>query len=111
MFSAANLSAISAGAFPARTTVERPKVRDNDAPGKPATRRIAACWSCGRPIALKPGFRVYHCESCDVRGSDEPALVRATLAEQKCYLFVGCDGRTTVEHYVEHNDSSLPSPA
>jgi len=31
------------------------------------------------------------------------------MAEQKCYLFVGCDGRTTVEHYVEHNDSSLPS--
>ena len=111
MFSAPTLPAISAGAFSVRTAVERPKLGDNDAPGKPATRRIAACWSCGRPIALKPGFRVYHCESCDVRGSDEPALVRATLAEQKCYLFVGCDGRTTVEHYVEHNDRSLPSPA
>jgi hypothetical protein len=64
---------------------------------------------CGRPIALKPGFRAYHCESCDVGGSDEPAIVRATIAEQKCYLFVGCDGRTTVEHYVEHNDSSRGS--
>ena len=111
MFSAATLSAISAGAFSVRTTVERPKLRDNAAPGKPATRRIANCWSCGRPIALKPGFRAYHCEPCDVRGSDEPAIVRPTMAEQKCYLFVGCDGRTTVEHYVEHNDSSLPSPA
>jgi len=111
MFSAATLSAISAGAFYVRTTVERPRLRDNDVPGKPATRRIANCWSCGRPIALKPGFRAYHCEPCDVRGSDEPAIVRPTMAEQKCYLFVGCDGRTTVEHYVEHNDSSLPSPA
>ena len=58
MFSAAPLPAISAGAFSVRTAVERPKLGDNDAPGKPATRRIAACWSCGRPIALKPGFRV-----------------------------------------------------
>ncbi len=110
MFSAAILSAISAGAFSVRSTVERPKLRDNEVPGKPSTRKIATCWSCGRPIALKPGFRVYHCESCDVGGSDEPAFVRATLAEQKCFLFVGCDGRTTAEHYVEHNDSSLPSP-
>ena len=111
MFTAATLPAISAGAFSVRSTVERPKLRDNDVPGKPTTGRIATCWSCGRPIALKPGFHAYHCESCDVGGSDEPAIVRATIAEQKCYLFVGCDGRTTVEHYVEHDDSSLPSPA
>jgi len=111
MFSAAALSAIAAGAFPVRTAVERPKLRDNDVPGKPTTGRIATRWSCGRPSVLKPGFHAYHCESCDVGGSDEPAFVRATLAEQKCFLFVGCDGRTTVEHYVEHNDSSLPSPA
>ena len=111
MFSAATMSAISAVAFSVRTAVERPKLRDKDVPGESPIRRIATCWSCGRPIALKPGFRVYHCESCDVGGSDEPAIVRATIAEQKCYLFVGCDGRTTVEHYVEHNDSSLPSPA
>ena len=81
MFSAAALSAISAGAFSVRTTVKRPEVRDNDVPGKPATRKIATCWSCERPIALKPGFPAYHCESCDVGGSDEPAFVRATLAE------------------------------
>ena len=111
MFSAAALSAISARAFSVRTTVKRPELRDNGMPGKPAIRKIATCWSCGRPIALKPGFRAYHCESCDVAGSDEPAFARATLAERKCYLFVGCDGRTTVEHYVEHNDSSLSSPA
>jgi hypothetical protein len=111
MFSAAALSAISAGAFSVRTTVKRLELRDNGMPGKPAIRKIATCWSCGRPIALKPGFHAYHCESCDVAGSDEPAVARATLAERKCYLFVGCDGRTTVEHYVEHNDSSLPSPA
>jgi len=47
----------------------------------------------------------------DVRGVMTSDIVRPTMAEQKCYLFVGCDGRTTVEHYVEHNDSSLPSPA
>ena len=111
MFTAATLSAISAGAYSFRSTVERPKLRDNDVPGKPATRRMATCWSCGRPIALKPGFRAYHCESCDVGGGDEPAFVCATLAERKCYLFVGCHGRTTVEHYVEHNDTSLSSPA
>jgi hypothetical protein len=111
MFSAAALSAISAGAFSVRNTVQRPELRDTGVPGKPTPRKIATCWSCGRPIALKPGFRSYHCEPCDVAGSDEPAFVRATLAERKCYLFVGCDGRTTVEHYVEHNDSSLPSPA
>ena len=109
MFSAATLSAISAGAYSVRSTVERPKLRDNDVPGKPAIRRIAACWSCGRPIALKPGFRVYHCESCDVRGSDEPAIVRATMAGAEMLPFVGCDGRTAVEHYVEHNDSSRGS--
>ena len=89
MFSAATLSAISAGAYSVRSTVERPKLRDNDVPGKPATRRMATCWSCGRPIALKPGFHAYHCESCDVGGSDEPAIVRATIAEQKCYLLSG----------------------
>src|ERR1700749_2378337 len=111
MFSASTLAAIPPGAFSFRPTFQPPKLRDNDVPGIPATREIATCWSCGRPIALKPGFRAYHCESCDVGGSDEPANVRATIAEQKCYLFVGCDGRTTVEHYVEHNDSSLPSPA
>ena len=66
MFSAATLAAISAGALSVRSTVERPKLRDNEVPGKPSTRKIATCWSCGRPIALKPGFRVYHCESCDV---------------------------------------------
>jgi len=111
LFSAAALSAISAGAFSVRTIVKRPELRDDDVPGKPAIRKIAMCWSCGCPIALKPGFRAYHCESCDVVGSDEPAFVRAMLAERKCYLFVGCDGRITVEHYVEHNDSSLSSPA
>ena len=109
MFSAATLSAISAGAYSVRSTVERPKLRDNDVPGKPAIRRIAACWSCGRPIALKPGFRAYHCESCDVGGSDEPAIVRATMAGAEILPFVGCDGRTAVDHYVEHNDSSRGS--
>ena len=88
MFSAATLSAISAGAFPARTTVERPKLRDNDVPGKPATRRMATCWSCGRPIARKPGFRAYHCESCDVGGSDEPSYALQWPA-QKFYLLSG----------------------
>jgi hypothetical protein len=111
MFSDAALPAISAGAFSVRTTVKRPELLDNDVSGKPATRKIATCWSCGCPIALKPGFRYYDCESCDVGGSDEPAFVCATLAERKFYLFVGCDGRITLEHYVEHNDSSLPSPA
>ena len=64
---------------------------------------------CGRPIALKPGFRAYHCESCDVGGSDEPAIVRATMAGAEILPFVGCDGRTTLEHYIEHNDSSRGS--
>lgn len=56
MFSAATLSVISAGAFSVRSTVERPKLRDNDVPGKPATRRMATCWSCGRPIARNQDF-------------------------------------------------------
>jgi hypothetical protein len=110
MFIAA-LSALSVGASSVRTTVERQKLRYNRMPGKPAPRKIATCWCCERSITLKPGFRSYHCESCDVAGSAEPAFVRGTLAERKCYLFVGCDGRTRLEHYVEHNDSSLSSPA
>ena len=110
MFSAAAMSALSAGAFSVRTAVERHKMRDN-VTGKPAPRKIVTCWCCERSVALKPGFRSYHCESCDVGGSDVPAFVRGTLAERKYYLFVGCDGRTRLEQYVEHNDSSLPSPA
>jgi hypothetical protein len=27
------------------------------------------------------------------------------------YYFLGRDGQTRLEHYVEHNDSSLSSPA
>jgi hypothetical protein len=111
MFSAAALSTLSAGVSSVRTTVERHELRDNDVSGKICDRKVAICWSCERPIALKPGFRSYHCESCDVKGSDEPAIVRATLAERTSYIFVGWDGRTRLEHYVEHNDSSLPSPA
>jgi hypothetical protein len=80
-------------------------------PRKTAVRKITTCWSCERPIALEPGRGSYHCEFCDVRGSDEPALVRAKMTEQT-YYFVGCDGQTRLEHYVEHNDSgSLLSPA
>ncbi len=104
------VSAPSAGAPFARTTIERRKLRDNDVPGQPATRKIATCWSCERPIALKPECSSYHCESCDVRGSDEPALVRSKMTEQT-YYFVGRDGLTRLEHYVEHSDSSLSSPA
>ena len=111
MFSAVTLSAISAGAFSVRSTVERPKLRENEVPGRPATRKIATCWCCGRSVALKPGFRSYHCESCDVAGSDVPSFVRGTLAERKYFLFVGCGGRTRLEHYVEHDDGSLSSPA
>jgi len=110
MFSASALSAFSAGAFSVRTTVERHKLRDN-VTGKPAPRTIANCWCCERSVALKPGFRSYHCESCDVGGSDVPAFVRGTLAQRKAYLFVGCNGRTRLEHYVEHSDGSLSSPA
>jgi len=110
VFSASALSALPAGAFPVRTTVERHKLRDN-VTGKPAPRTIANCWCCERSVALKPGFRSYHCESCDVGGSDVPAFVRGTLAQRKAYLFVGCDGRTRLEHYVEHSDGSLSSPA
>lgn len=103
-------SAPSAGAPFVRTTAERRKLRDNAAQGTPATRKIATCWSCERPIALKPERSSYHCESCDVRGGDEPTLVRAKMSEQT-YYFLGQDGQTRLEHYVEHNDSSLPSPA
>ncbi len=104
------LSAPSEGAPFVRTTIERRELRDNDVPGKPATRKRATCWSCERPIVLKPECSSYHCESCDVRGSDEPALVRAKMAEQT-YYFLGRDGQTRLEHYVEHDDSSLSSPA
>jgi hypothetical protein len=110
MFIAA-LSTLSVGASSVRTAVKRQELRYNDMAGKPAPRKIATCWCCERSIALKPGFRSYHCESCDVAGSAEPAFVRGTLAERKYYLFVGCDGQTRLEHYVEHSDSSLPSPA
>lgn len=110
MFSAAALSALSAEAFSVRSTVERHKSRDN-VTGKPAPRKIATCWCCEHSVALKPGFRSYHCESCDVVGSDVPAFVRGTLAERKYYLFVGCGGRTRLEHYVEHDGGSLSSPA
>src|SRR5205809_2223882 len=85
MFSAAAMSALSAGAFSVRTAVERHKMRDN-VTGKPAPRKIVTCWCCERSVALKPGFRSYHCESCDVGGSDVPAFVRGTLAERKYYL-------------------------
>jgi hypothetical protein len=110
MSSTLGLSVPSAGAPFVRTTIERRELRDNDVLGKPATRKIATCWSCERPIALKPECSSYHCESCDVRGSDEPALVRAKMTEQT-YYFVGPGGQTRLEHYVEHNDSSLSSPA
>src|SRR6266702_1062515 len=79
-----------------RTTIERGELRDNDVPGKPATRKIATCWSCERPIALKPGCSSYHCESCDVQGSDEPALIRAKMTEQT-YYFLGRDGQARLE--------------
>lgn len=110
MFSTAAMSALSAGEFSVRTTVEQHKLRDN-VTGKPAARKIVTCWCCERSVALKPGFRSYHCESCDVGGSDVPAFVRGMLAERKYYLFVGCGGRTSLEHYVEHNDDGLSSPA
>jgi len=110
MSSTLALSVLSAGAPFARTTIERRELRDNDVPAKPATRKIATCWSCERPIALKPERASYHCESCDVWGSDEPALVRAKMTEQT-YYFLGRDGQTRLEHYVEHNNGSLSSPA
>jgi len=78
--------------------------------GKPAVREITTCWSCERPVALKPGCKSYHCESCDVQGSDEPALIRDKVNEQ-AYYFLSWNGRTRVEHYVEHNGSTLSSPA
>jgi len=84
---------------------------DNNMPRKTAMRKITTCWSCERPVALEPGRSSYHCEFCDVLGSDEPALVRAKMTEQT-YYFVGCDGQIRLEYYVEHNDSSgLLSPA
>jgi hypothetical protein len=110
MSSTVGLSVLPAGGPFARTTIERRELRDNDAPAKRATWKIATCWSCERPIALKPERASYHCESCDVWGSDEPALVRAKMTEQT-YYFLGRDGQARVEHYVEHNDSSLSSPA
>jgi hypothetical protein len=30
---------------------------------------------------------------------------------EQAYYFLGRDGQTRLEHYVEHNDGSLPSPA
>jgi len=30
---------------------------------------------------------------------------------ERTYYFLGRDGQTRLEHYVEHNDSSLSSPA
>ena len=78
--------------------------------GKPVMRKIINCWSCERPVVVEPGRSSYHCESCDVQGSDEPTLVRAKMTEQT-YYFAGWDGRCRLEDYVEHNDSSLSSPA
>jgi len=46
MSSTPALSVPSAGAPFVRTTIERRELRDNDMPGKPATRKIATCWSC-----------------------------------------------------------------
>lgn len=100
----------SAGAPFARTTIERRELRDNDVPADSATRKIATCWSCEGPIALGLDRPSYYCEPCDVWGSDEPALVRSKMTEQT-YYFVGRDGRARLEHYVEHDDRSLPSPA
>ena len=37
-------------------------------------------------------------------------LVRAKMTE-RTYYFLGRDGQARLEHYVEHNDSSLSSPA
>jgi len=79
-------------------------------PGKPAIRKKTTCWSCERPVALKSGCSSYHCESCDVHGSDETALVRAKMSE-RTYYFLGLNGRTRLEHYVEHSGSTLSSPA
>ena len=110
MSSTLALASLLAGAPFVRTTIERRELRDNDVPGTPATRKIATCWSCERPIALKPGCSSYHCDSCDVLGSNEPAIVRAKMSEQTYYFF-GPDGQVRLEHYVEHNDSSLSSPA
>jgi len=110
MSSTLALSVLSAGAPFARTTIERRELRDNDVSAKPATPEIATCWSCERPIALKPERASYHCESCDVWGSDEPALVRTKMTEQT-YFFLGWNGQARFERYVDHNDSSLSSPA
>ena len=79
-------------------------------PGKSVIRRITTCWSCERPIALKPECSSYHCEPCDVRGSDEPAVVRAKMTE-RTYYFLGWNGQARLEPFVEHDDSSLSSPA
>jgi predicted RNA-binding Zn-ribbon protein involved in translation (DUF1610 family) len=92
------------------TTIVRREVSDEDMRRKPADRKITTCWSCGRPIALEPQRSSYHCQPCDVWGSDEPALVRAKMTEQT-YYFRGHNGHARLEHYVEHNDSSLSSPA
>ena len=66
--------------------VQRYELSDNNMPRKPARRKITTCWSCERPIALEPERSSYHCESCDVRGSDEPALARAKMTEQTYYF-------------------------
>lgn len=93
------------------STIQRHELSDNNMPRKTAMRKITTCWSCERPVALEPGRSSYHCEFCDVLGSDEPALVRAKMTEQT-YYFVGCDGQIRLEYYVEHNDSrGLLSPA
>jgi hypothetical protein len=104
------LSFPSAGTPSARTTLEPRELRDNEVPVKPATRTIATCWSCERPIALMPERTSYHCESCEVWGSDEPALARTRMTEQT-YFFLGWNGQARFEYYVDHADGSLPSPA
>src|ERR1700751_4655529 len=90
--------------------IERRELGDNGMPGKPAIRKMTACWSCESPIALKPGYHSYHCVSCDVLGSDEPALIQVGMTKRTFY-FLSWNGRTKLEHYVEHNGSSLSSPA